>query len=90
MTAAQRTADRLLDAPGMSCATLTPVVSSVMAELSPGEVLELRSDDPAAREGIPAWCRLTRNTLIQTLEGPDPATGLTADHTIFHIIKKER
>lgn len=82
--------DRVLDAPGMSCATLTPVVSSVMDELAPGALLELRSDDPAAREGIPAWCRLTGNPLNGAIEGPDPAQGLTADQTIFHISKKER
>jgi TusA-related sulfurtransferase len=82
--------DRVLDAPGMACATLTPLVATVLAELPPGAVLELRTDDHAARVGIPAWCRLTRNPLHSTVEGPDPALGLAADHTIFHIVKKEQ
>jgi TusA-related sulfurtransferase len=90
MTREHPTPDRVLDAPGIACTSLTPLVSSAMAELPPGALLEVRSDDPAARMGVPAWCRLTRNPLRSTLEGPDPANGLTSDQTIFHITKKER
>jgi TusA-related sulfurtransferase len=87
--AANPIVDRVLDASGMSCTTLTPIVSNVLAELAPGALLEVRTDDPAAREAIPAWCRLTRNTLRESFEGPDQALGLDADQTIFHITKKE-
>jgi tRNA 2-thiouridine synthesizing protein A len=89
MTRDQVAPDRVLDAPGVACATLTPMVSSVMSELPPGALLEIRTDDPAARLGVPAWCRLTGNPLQDALEGPDPATGLSSDQTIFHITKKE-
>jgi tRNA 2-thiouridine synthesizing protein A len=89
MTREQPTPDRVLDAPGIACTSLTPLVSSAMAELPPGALLEVRSDDPAARMGVPAWCRLTRNPLRGTFEGPDPAKGLDPDQTIFHIAKKE-
>ena len=84
-----RVPDRVLDVPGIACVSLTPLVSSALAELPPGALLEVRTDDPAARMGVPAWCRLSRNPLQSTVEGPDPATGLDADQTIFHITKKE-
>jgi tRNA 2-thiouridine synthesizing protein A len=90
VTREQPTPDRVLDAPGVACTSLTPLVSSVMAELAPGALLEVRTDDPAARMGVPAWCRLTRNPLQDTFEGPDPARGLGSDQTIFLITKKER
>jgi TusA-related sulfurtransferase len=89
MTADQRAPDQVLEAPGVACVSLTPLVSSVMTELPPGALLEVRSDDPAARMGLPAWCRLTHNPLQATFEGPDPAMGLDSNQTIFHITKKE-
>ena len=89
MTPDQPTPDRMLDAPGIACASLTPLVSSVMTELPPGALLEVRTDDPAARMGLPAWCRLTQNPLQGTVEGPDPDSGLASNQTIYHITKKE-
>jgi TusA-related sulfurtransferase len=81
---------RVLDAPGLACVSLTPLVSKIMADLPPGALLEVRSDDPAARLGVPAWCRLTHNQLQATFEGPDPARGLDRNQTIFRITRKER
>jgi tRNA 2-thiouridine synthesizing protein A len=77
-----RTPHRALDAPGMACIDLTPLIAKTMRDLEPGEVLEVRTDDPAASVGVPAWCRLTRHRLVHT----------TADHTdetTFHIAKRE-
>ena len=88
MTTERPTPDRVLDAPGLACVSLTPLVSGVMKELTAGALLEVRTDDPAARVGVPAWCRLTGHRLQDSLEGPDPATGLGPDQTIFHITKK--
>ncbi len=89
MNADQRPPDHVLDAPGLACASLTPLVSTTLAALPPTALLEVRTDDPAARMGLPAWCRLTRNPLVRTFEGPAHDRGLTADQTIFHITKKE-
>jgi TusA-related sulfurtransferase len=89
VTAPERVPDRVLDSPGVACVNLTPLVAGVMRELAPGALLEVRTDDPAARMGVPAWCRLTSNSLHRTVEGPDPDAGLAADETIFHITKKE-
>lgn len=80
------TPTQILDAPGLACIDLTPLIASTMRELEPGEVLQVHTDDPAARVGVPAWCRLTRNTLVETREDlPERSTN----RTTFHIAKKE-
>jgi TusA-related sulfurtransferase len=48
-------------------------------------VLEVHTDDPAARVGVPAWCRLTRNPLVYSDELVHPYTN----HTTFLIAKKD-
>ncbi len=48
------TPPRILDAPGMACVDLTPLIAKTMSDLQPGEVLAVRTDDPAARVGVPA------------------------------------
>jgi TusA-related sulfurtransferase len=50
----------------MACANLTPAIKARLTALASGQILEVRSDDPAAREGVPAWSRLTANPLIAT------------------------
>jgi TusA-related sulfurtransferase len=42
-----------------------------MRTMSSGQVLEVRADDPTARLGIPAWCRLSGNVLIASFQGRD-------------------
>jgi len=76
---------RTLDAPGLACIDLTPLIASTMRDLRPGDVLEVRTDDPAARVGVPAWCRLTGNPLTDTIAD----TTHPDDNTAFHITKKE-
>jgi tRNA 2-thiouridine synthesizing protein A len=61
-------ADAVLDAAGQACATLTPLIKQRIRALASGQVLEVRTDDPAAREGVPAWSRLTGNPLVATVE----------------------
>jgi len=76
---------RRLDAPGLACIDLTPLIASTMREMKPDDILEVRTDDPAARVGVPAWCRLTRNPLVYSNELVSPST----DHTTFLIAKKD-
>lgn len=71
----------VLEADGENCATLTPLIRARMRDLEAGSVLEVRSDDPAAREGVPAWSRLTGNELLDTVEEG-------ADRTRFYLRKK--
>jgi tRNA 2-thiouridine synthesizing protein A len=58
--------DAVLDAPGETCATLTPLVRARLRDLPSGAVLELHTDDPAAPASLAAWCRLTGNELVAT------------------------
>lgn len=66
--------DALLDAPGEGCATLTPMIRNRIRELASGAVLAVRTDDPAAHEGVPAWCRLTGNELLAVVAGDGQPT----------------
>lgn len=77
----ERLPTQVLAAPGLACITLTPLIRRTIAELDGGEVLEVQTDDPAAREGIPAWCRLTKNALLEVVEHD-------ALKTSFHIEAK--
>jgi TusA-related sulfurtransferase len=61
-------ADAVLEAFGLTCGQLEPAIKSHIKQLAPGQVLEVRTDEPAAREGIPAWSRLTRYELLATIE----------------------
>ncbi len=73
--------DAVLDVEGESCATLTPLTKARMSELVSGKVLEVLSDDPAAREGMPAWSRLTGNKLLAVVTED-------AKRTRFYLRKK--
>jgi TusA-related sulfurtransferase len=73
--------DAVLDAPGSSCASLTPLIRARIRELASGQVLEVRSDDPAARAGVPAWSRLTGNPLEAVVEDD-------AERTRFYLRRK--
>jgi tRNA 2-thiouridine synthesizing protein A len=50
---------------GSTCALLTPAIKSKLREMQSGQVLEVRADDPTAREDIEAWCRLSGNLLLK-------------------------
>lgn len=56
---------------GTTCALLTPAIKARLRELLPGQVLEVRVDDPLAREDIASWCRLAGHELLAAVEvGP--------------------
>ena len=71
----------VLEADGETCATLTPLIRASMRSLASGQVLEVRTDDPAAREGVPAWSRLTGNELLATVQED-------TRHTRFYLRKR--
>jgi TusA-related sulfurtransferase len=64
-------ADRVLVAWAETCVGLEPLIKKHIRAMSSGQVLEVRADDPTARLGIPAWCRLSGNVLIASFEGHD-------------------
>src|SRR5689334_23751266 len=56
------------DALGTTCAVLTPAIKAKLRELAGGQVLEVRVDDPSAREDIAAWCRLSGHELLAVVD----------------------
>ena len=74
-------ADKNLDAPGHACINLTPMIKQAMTTLNAEKILKVFNDDPASRIGVPAWCRLTGNTLVEVKE-------LDTAQTEFYIKKK--
>lgn len=67
-------ADAVLDmtqvpaAQGAMCAVLTPNIKARLREMASGQVLEIRVNDPTAREDIASWCRLTGHGLLAEIE----------------------
>ena len=53
------------DAGDMGCGDLVLELRMRLQNLPPGEVLQLRAQDPGAPEDLPAWCRLTGHTLLR-------------------------
>lgn len=67
-------ADATLDGSGNGCTDLTPLIRETISALPSGAVLEVFSDDLVAREGVPAWTRMTGHTLLQTIPVPGGIT----------------
>jgi tRNA 2-thiouridine synthesizing protein A len=57
-----------VDALGTTCAVLTPAIKARLRELAGGQVLEVRVDDPSAREDIAVWCRLAGHELLAVVD----------------------
>lgn len=74
-------ADKELLASGLACLNLTPDIKKAISPMQPNEILKVINDDPSSRVGIPAWCRLTGNTLLAAEE-------LNENETLFYIKKK--
>jgi tRNA 2-thiouridine synthesizing protein A len=53
---------------GSTCTLLTPAIKAKLHELRTGQILEVRVDDPTAREDIASWCRLTGHELLAVSE----------------------
>ena len=39
-----------------------------MADMSPGEILEMQGTDPGSLEDVPDWCERTGNELLEVKE----------------------
>lgn len=74
-------ADKELKASGLACVNLTPNIKQAISSMNGSEILMVYNDDPASREGVPAWCRLTGHSLIETKE-------INQEETQFYIQKK--
>lgn len=68
------TDDLLLDERGHRCPQ--PVIALMRAAAStPGQVVVVLADDPAAEYDIPAWCRLKGAELLERAAPPDAGPG---------------
>lgn len=56
--------DASVDLGEAGCGDMTPLIRQELRQMASGAVLEVISQEPAAHEGIPAWCRLTGNELV--------------------------
>ena len=57
---------------GAACALLTPAIKARLREMAPGQVLEVRVNDPTARRDVEAWCQLSGHPLLVIREeAPD-------------------
>jgi TusA-related sulfurtransferase len=61
-----------IDASGLSCGQLEPLIAHTLRAMAPGQVLEIRADRPEARDGIGAWVWLTGHTLVGVVEDKAP------------------
>lgn len=58
-------ANEVWDAGDRGCGELVLELRMRMAAMAPGHVLQLVTSDPGAPADIPAWCRMTSNTLLR-------------------------
>lgn len=57
---------------GAACALLTPAIRARLREMTSGQVLEVRVNDPTARLDVEAWSQLSGNSLLAITEAaPD-------------------
>lgn len=61
----QSPADDVLIAYGDACATITPLIKARFRTLQSGAILAVRTDDPASREALEAWSRLTGHEIVR-------------------------
>lgn len=55
-----------LDARRLLCPMPVIRVQDAIAELAPGEILEVVCTDPGALNDVPAWCRINGHTVLET------------------------
>jgi TusA-related sulfurtransferase len=60
-----------LEAYGVTCGTLEPLIAQRLRALAPGDILEIRSDMPEARDGIASWVWLAGHALV-AVEDEEP------------------
>ncbi len=53
------------DAGDLACGELLTQLRQRLGELAPGATVQVVARDPGAAEDLPAWCRLTRHTLVE-------------------------
>ncbi|HEU4395957.1 MAG TPA: OsmC family protein [Planctomycetota bacterium] len=76
MTAPLPRADAVCDGGDLDCGSgLLLIIRRAMDPLPAGGVLEVRSREGSVREDLPAWCRMTENSLLATAPGEGTSTS---------------
>ena len=57
-----------LDARRLLCPMPVIRVQQKVAELAPGDILQVRCTDPGTRSDIPAWCRINGHRVLDIAE----------------------
>ena len=60
-----------LDCRGLRCPAPVIRLARLAATLSPGDVVEVAADDPAALTDVPAWCRLRGHEYVGRHDAED-------------------
>jgi TusA-related sulfurtransferase len=58
------TADKTLDARGLSCPMPSVKTALALEAMEHGKVLLVLTDDPVSRKDLPVWAQSTGNTLL--------------------------
>jgi tRNA 2-thiouridine synthesizing protein A len=64
------------DAGDLGCGRLVLELHARIRRLRPGDTLEVKANDPGARQDLPAWARMTGNALV------------SAEHPVYVIRRK--
>ncbi|MFX0096733.1 MAG: sulfurtransferase TusA family protein [Candidatus Hodarchaeota archaeon] len=62
---------RTIDAKGLKCPLPIIKAKKGIDQISSGEILEVLSDDPGAKEDFPRWSKRTGHELIQVVHERD-------------------
>ncbi len=60
--------DKRLDARGMTCPMPSVKTALALEDMSPGEVIEVITDDPVSKKDLPLWASGTGNTVLEVVE----------------------
>ncbi len=72
--------DFKINALGQLCPMPIILTSKKMKEMSPGDVLEVISDDAGIKKDMPAWCNSTKNEYI----------GLVEEDTVYRVYVRKK
>jgi TusA-related sulfurtransferase len=74
------TPDAVLDCVGLACPMPIFKTSNKIKELTPGQVLEVQSDDDGIEKDMPAWCKQTGHEFL----------GLTKENGEYHVYVRKK
>jgi tRNA 2-thiouridine synthesizing protein A len=66
----------VLDCRGQRCPLPVIVLARRIADVTPGELVRVDADDPAAPNDIAAWCRMRGHTFVGVEPQPDGVPGI--------------